>query len=781
VRDESREDDRQDHIAPTPAELLSLCWNIVRRQYMPALACLLIALPLGAAYLRLAPASYTASTLLLIDTRKGQFSPDRSVVGDTPIDTVWVETQLAILSSEGVLGTVVKDLRLDESPEFNSSLGRVRSTLASIGLPVGPPESLAPADAVQRAIGTLQRKLRVKRSGSSWIIEISVSCSNADLAARITNAVADAYVLGQREWKVEAARRASDWLQTRLRALGEQSSEAEKAVVQFKAKHNIVAVSDKLMTDQQLAELSTQLVTARADVSKAEARLDRIDSVVRTREPVDGVAPTVTDALNNPIITRLRTQYLELASREGDYAARFGANHGAVINLRKQLADLRLSMQSELDRIAESYKSEYLIAKARQDQVEKRVSDQITKSREVSEAEITLRQLESAARSYRTLHDMFLQRYSESQQSLQADEARVISPASPPSSPSNPKPLLVGVLTILGGLGAGVGFAFLRELLDNVFRTADSVSALIGVECLAMVPALKMERTLPFRLFTRRSDSRPVYPPILRGPPTRGGHVLPMRNDLSLIKFTEAMRALRLALATNKKTTGDKIIGVTSSVPGEGKSTIVASLARAVAQTGARTILIDADLRKPTLSRSLAPQAKLGLVDVIQGKGALDDAIWTDPDSKLDFIPHVGGTPTPPVIDVFPTKAAEHLFERLRVEYDYIFVDLCPLSPVVDVRSTTDLCDAYLFIVNWGHTKIEVAKRGLTTAPRVWGKLIGAVLNQADLRRIGRFDRSASAYDTEYMRIYQGDMELTPIGQLVSVGARKHQPETSHV
>jgi uncharacterized protein involved in exopolysaccharide biosynthesis len=89
VRDESREDDRQDHIAPTPAELLSLCWNIVRRQYMPALACLLIALPLGAAYLRLAPASYTASTLLLIDTRKGQFSPDRSVVGDTPIDTVW--------------------------------------------------------------------------------------------------------------------------------------------------------------------------------------------------------------------------------------------------------------------------------------------------------------------------------------------------------------------------------------------------------------------------------------------------------------------------------------------------------------------------------------------------------------------------------------------------------------------------------------------------------------------------------------------------------------------
>jgi len=208
---------------------------------------------------------------------------------------------------------------------------------------------------------------------------------------------------------------------------------------------------------------------------------------------------------------------------------------------------------------------------------------------------------------------------------------------------------------------------------------------------------------------------------------------------------------------------------------------IVASLARAVAQAGARTILVDADLRKPTLSRSLVPEAGFGLIEVIQGKAALEDAIWTDPDTKLEFLPYVERALAQPVIDIFSTNAAEQLFERLRSEYDYVFVDLCPLSPVIDVRSTTDLCDAYLFVVEWGRTRIDVAKHALATAPRVWGKLLGAVLNAADFQRISLFDRRVSVNDAEYMRAHQGDLELTPIGQLVPVTTRNEPRWTRHV
>jgi succinoglycan biosynthesis transport protein ExoP len=590
--------------------------------------------------------------------------------------------------------------------------------------------------------------------------------SNANLAAKIANAVADAYIGKHRQWKVEAARHASDWLQTRLQTLSEQSSAAEKAVLNFKAANNIVAASGKLLNDQQLSDLNTQLAGARTGAASAQARLNRIEAVLGAREPTSGVAATVTDALNNPIITRLRTQYLELASRQADYAARFGANHEAVVNLRKQVADLQASMRSELGRIAETYKSEYVIAIERQKELEKRVAEQIADSQQVNKAEITLRQLESTARNYRTLHDMFLQRYGESQQSVVTDEARVISPASSPGAPSSPKPLLVGALTILGGLAAGAALGLLRELLDNVFRTGESVPAAIGTECLAVVPALKSERGSLLRVVGANADARRVYPPILRRRSRRGGAAFRSGGETTYVHFAEAIGAIRLALSFNKKAMDDKIIGITSSLPGEGKSTIAASLARAVAETGARTILVDADLRKPTLSRSLVPNAKCGLMEVIQGTSALDNAIWTDPDTKLDFLPYIGSTPATPVIDIFSTTTIEQIFERLRAEYEYVFVDLCPLLPVIDVRSTTDLCDAYLFVVEWGRTDINLVKHSLSTAPRVWEKLAGAVLNRADFSRLAKFGRGASTYDSEYLRTYR-DRELAPIGQLV--------------
>ena len=215
--------------------------------------------------------------MLLIDTRKGQFSPERAVVGDIPIDSPWIETQLAILVSEDQLAAVVKDLGLHEFSEFNTSLmQRARSFLARI-------EDRGFGFSISRASdGVRCHRARHwsaaatspgKRKDLSWIIEITARSSSADLAARIANAVTDAYIRAQRERKVEATRDASEWLRTRLEALRDQSSAAESAVVEFKAKHNIIAFNGKLMSEQQIAELNTQLAAVRAEASSAQARL----------------------------------------------------------------------------------------------------------------------------------------------------------------------------------------------------------------------------------------------------------------------------------------------------------------------------------------------------------------------------------------------------------------------------------------------------------------------------------------------------------------------------
>jgi len=758
----------------TPAEVLVSCWKFLRRQYRVILICFFVALPLSGAYLFMAPVSYTASAMLLIDTRKGQFSPERAVVGDIPIDSQWIDTQLAMLVSESQLAAVVKDLRLYESPEFTTSFTeKARSHLARVSTIVGfnfpYPEPLGTVDAIDRAVGVLQRQVQVKRKDLSWIIEITARSTSPDIAAKVANAVADTFIRAQREGKLETTRHTSAWLRTSLQTLRDQLLAAENAVLEFRSKHNMIAVTGKSSNEQQLAELNTQLATVRAETITAQARLGRVEEVLRAQEP----AAAVSESLSNPIITRLRTQYLELANREADYSARYGSNHLAVTNLRRQLRDLRASMRDELGRVAETYKSEYLIAKERQDELERRLADQRSSIQEVNQGEVELRQLESTARSYRTLHDTFLQRYSEAQQPFVGDEARVVSRASPPNSTSHLKAVLIALLMVLGGLGVGVAFAFLRELLDDVFRTVAQVPVATGTECLAVLPALKPVRAARFG-FVELQTPNLVYPTLLaRGLPTARGKT-GLRDRLTqftdLAQFTEAVRGVRLALALKRKT-GDNVIGITSCVPGEGKSTFIAALARAVAQTGARTLLIDGDLRNPTLSQFLVPNANTGLMEVTAGKTTLQDAIWTEADTGLAFLPHIVTPAAPGGMDAFGSRQMEELFKVLRSQFDYVFVDLSPLSPAIDVRATTDLCDVYLLVIEWGRTKVELVKHTLSTAPKVWDKLLGAVLNRADVARMGQFDRkSTSYYDSEYFRAYH-DFDLKPIGHLVYAGS----------
>ena len=207
----------------------------------------------------------------------------------------------------------------------------------------------------------------MRRIGPSYLVRIEFRLRNAALAARVANAVVDAYASDQLVAKYEANQRSSEWLRERLDTLREQTAELERAVVEFKAKNNMVATGGRLMSDQQLSDLNNQLETVRAHASEVQARLGRIETVLRTNELDAKGNQTVTDTLNNSIITDLRKRYLELLNREADWSVKFGKDHSAVVTLRKQMQDIRNSITDELRRIAETYKSEYAIAKVRQE------------------------------------------------------------------------------------------------------------------------------------------------------------------------------------------------------------------------------------------------------------------------------------------------------------------------------------------------------------------------------------------------------------------------------
>src|SRR5262249_6996419 len=568
-----------------------------------------------------------------------------------------------------------------------------------------------------------------------YVLEIRFRARNPDLAAQVANAVADAYIVDQLEAKYQATRRASVWLQDRLRELRQQASTAERAVVEFKAKNKIIdAGGGRLINEQQLGELNSQLVVARAQTADAQAKLDRIESILRADSPDASVNATVTDTLKSEVVSKLRTHYLELASREADLSARYGHNHMAAVNLRNQMRETSKAVLDELRRLAETYKSDAAIARQREDGIQTQLAQVVSQSQATNEAQIALRELESSAQTYRALYDNFLQRHMESvqQQSFPSTEARLISAASRPLAPSHPRTLLILAISGFGGMLLGIGFAMYRDFSERVFRTGMQVETTLLTNCIAMVPKFDRAKSI-----------------------VRDRQNLPCATvDMPLSRFTHALRSIRLAADVSAAGKASKVIGFTSSLPNEVKSTLAANVAQLIAHAGARTILVDSDLRNPWLSRVLARTAKAGSLDVISGKASLDKAVWNDPITNMAFLP-TGSTSRLVRYsnEILGSDEMKNLFDELRRRYEWVVVDFSPLAPVVDVRSTTHLVDSYVLVIEWGRTKIDTVETALDSAKVVDENLLGAVLNKVDVRQLGKYDHGhdyQNKYDARY-------------------------------
>jgi polysaccharide biosynthesis transport protein len=737
------------------ADVLEIYTSFTRRQFPTILVCLLLAIVLGIIYIATARPSFTAQAQMIIDTRKVQVFQQQSVLGESPVDTAGVESQVEILKSENIALSVIKNFNLTEDSEFvGTGGGLVGALLELMGSSTNPDSQ---TDLLRRAVQAYQDRLSVKRMGLSYVIQINFRSFDGDRAAQIANGVADAYILDQLDAKYEATRRASTWLQDRIAELREQVSTAERAVVDFKTKNNIVSTggNDKrLVGQQQVAELNSQLVVARAATAEAQARLDRIETVLRL-DPVDASADaTVTDTLKSEIVTKLRSRYLDLAAREADWSTRYGREHMAAINLRNQMRETRNSIFEELKRLGETYKSDYEIAKQRETGVQRELDLAVSQSQTTDSAQIALRELESTAQTYKTLYDNFLQRYMESvqQQSFPITEARLISKATKPLRKSHPQVSLVIGIACFGGLLFGVGLGWLKDMSDRVFRTEDQIRDILKKDCLALVPFVERERGTLAKALTSSSavlqKNRPRT--IERGE----NEVLWAALDEPFSRFAEGMRSIKLAIDLNSAGKSHTVIGFTSSLPNEGKSTVAAAFAQLMAQNGARCILVDCDLRNPSLSSLLATGATAGLIEVLTGKVGLDEVVWTDPSTRLSFLPAVVKHSLANSSEILASESAKQLFSKLRAEYDYVIADFSPIAPIVDVRATSHLVDSYIFVIEWGNTKIDVVEHALESSSEIYENTLGVVLNKVDMKKFARYGQQTSYYYNKHYGRY---------------------------
>ena len=838
-REGGREQVASDSISAS--EALQTIVSFFRRQSSVFLFTISLTTALGVAYLVTARPMFTGQAQLLLDAATVQALQAPRQLPSSPVIAPQIESQIGLLKSENIASAVIEKHRLAQDPEFikGGGLWAAISSFVSGGFLF---DEAAPSEfeLSRRAVDTFARRLTVTRVPQSFIIQIDFQSYDPERAAQIANSIADAYIVDQLEAKYKATRQAGGWLQDRIKELRRQVADAERAVVQFRTEHNIVSTggTDRpLLNQQQVNELSSQLTMARAHTAETLARLDRINSISKMdlsaqSLPDASFGATVTDTLKNEIITKLWGQYLDLAALERNFAVKYGSNHFAVVNLRDRMREIRTNISQELKRLNETFKSDYEIAKQREQELEKELASAVSKSQVTDVNAIALTELDSTAQSSKRVYENYLRRYMESvqEESFPVSDARVISPATRPLSKSSPKVIIVLPIAALAGMVLGFGIGLWRDLSERVFRSVQQVESLLRANCIALVPLADPKPSKPkfsvggrwssltaFSVGERWSslilpsdpngpdEAKKIPAPdfgrdaalasttlhsqfrgqnettkiaesqsdqdgkvVILAPNTENELKVPGRKktiarndrllwtivDAPLSRFSESIRSIKLAIDLNGAFKANRVIGLTSSLPNEGKSTIAFSLAQLMAQVGMRTILIDCDLRNPTLSRAVAPRAKRGLIDVLTEKVEFEKAVWKDSSTNMVFLPAVMKYRFTNTNEILSSVRIKKLFEKLRESYDYIVVDLPPLAPVVDVRAATSLVDSFVFVIEWGQTKIDVVEHALGQAQDVYDHLLGVVLNKVDMKRFARHagDHGSYYYNKRYGR-----------------------------
>ncbi len=709
--------------------------DVLRRQWPIIVACVGASLALVIVYLAMAQPMYTANARIMMDTRQTQVLDKDSNASSALIDTGYVDSQVEIINSDDLILSVVRRLKLTEDPEFNgSNRGLLSVIIGKMTSPFGSAEPASQERIEHAVVQQVQKNLRTERVLTTYVLSLNYRARSPDNAAKIANAIANAYLVGALEAKYQSTKRATEWLQQRSLELSEQASASDRAVQTFKAENNIVGTSRGLMSEQQLSDLNTQLVQARAATAEAKARLDRIDTI----SDQDVAQSTVTDALNNSVITRLRAQYLDLQAQYADWSRRYGKTHLAAVNLANKMEELRKNIADELRRIADAYRSDYEIAKSREASLEKNVKELVAQAGNKGQAEVKLRDLESAADTYRNLYNNFLEKLQSAtqNQSFPLSEARLISTATKPDRKSSPRTVLALVGGLVAGLCLGFGAAFARELLSDVLRTPAEVEDELGVKCLGVLPDIRP----PTKTGTLLSTSGKT------GPPDLSRYVV----DHPFSRFAETLRNIKVSIDVARLTREIKVIGIVSSLPKEGKTTVAANFAQLIALTGHRTVLIDGDLHTRSLTRELAPNAQSGLVEALNDPASLGYHVQRSKETGLDFLPSVVASRMVNSADVIGSKAMAELLKVLREHYEYIVIDLAPVMPVADSKAVSFLIDAMVYVIEWGQTTRTALQESVSGSEVLQKKLIGAVLNRANPKMLKRIEAYKGKHHNSY-------------------------------
>jgi len=732
--------------------------GLFRRQSRVVLRCALLGLALGVAFLFVFKPGFLATATLMIDTRKLPDSAQSSVVARQTYDSsAAIDSQVEVLKSETIAHAVVTKLALFDDPEFTQPPLTLHALISSFF--TLPPDTLTASRAERegRATAYFIKHFTAKRVSDTFSIDASFESKYADRSAEVANQAAQAYIDWERDRQRESLNEASAWLEERIKDLSERSTSDQKSIAAYQASNNIVELGDgRSADDKHLTALTTELETARTQEANARVALDTANKMTvgpaSTEADLAKIAEIANLLNNDNEIKTLQAQAQDLSSRYATLSGMLPANHQVLMQLRSALNQLHSRVGSELVRARMVLKTQDDVAQAKVKSLESDLSSSVTGSRSGSTAQIDLKQREITARTYQDLYDTFSHKYAEAIEAQKAPtiEASIISRAEAPTIRNFKKALIFAGLFPLLGLACGAGIAFVRESVNRKFWTGRDIESELRLPCIAIVQDLRAEDReaaapgpRPKTVATGDAKARTF----LRDPRQVAWSAI----EAPWSKFAEEIRSVRVHFAMGP-THGARggVVGITSALPNEGKTTISLATALSLAAGGAKVILVDCDLRNPLLTRSLVGEnagARLGLNDLLMGKATLSEVIAFDADTNLAFIPAaVSAEEQYGSLDLLRSGGLVALFAQLKNEYDLVIADLSPMSPIIDVAVTNRFVDSYVVVVEWGASKIETVRHCLENMPQIYHATSGVVLNKVDLKLISKYDYHISDY-----------------------------------
>ena len=619
----------------------------------------------------------------------------------------YIETQSKVLTSETLALQTIRNTGLAANPEF--SAGGIPSEAIATGSLANqkrPPE-------VAAFLGSLS----VKRIPSSRLMEVSYESTDPALAARILNAHLDNFKAQNIQSRYEATLEATRFLTSQLNELKLTVKQSEDARINYERQNQIWSVDDKSnITSQRLADLDKQLTDAEGETLKKQALYEYAKA-----GDIDAVPEIRADAL----LQELQKKRAELAVQYTEALNQYGPNFPKVLRLQAQMKEVDDQIGRESKGIILQLESDYREAKQREGLIRQALELQKAETNNMAEKMVQYNILKRESEADKTLYEGLLTKLKEAgiSEGLKSSNLRVVDPAMIPSYPARPAKARNIALAFLVGLVGGIGLALLREYLDNTVKTPDDIETLTRLPSLAVVPAFGEGGSQKRRMG-------------IFGSASTNGHekrIELVAQHLPKSQMSEAFRALRTALLLSQPDHPPQVILVTSALPREGKTTAAANLAVTLAQLGDKTVLVDADLRKPGVGRllNLGAGKYAGLSSYLAGVSTLDLVTVPHP-----TIPNLAAIPTGPLppnpADLLSSHKLADAIAELRTKYKFVVIDSPPIMAATDAVILSVQADGVLLVVRSGETPKEAFTRTCDLLTSVKSRLLGVVLNAVD-------------------------------------------------